>query len=283
MGLPHMELPALRVQHITPYLLGQLWPQILFVLLLLGISASALIIAYRSLLKQVTLNSLRNDFIANISHELKTPVSTVKLALEALQKFDLKQDPKVSDEYLHMASRETDRLEGLVARVLQHQALEDEESLMNQEYCDLNLLMASAAKAMAIPIRENQASVELNESPTPCMVQADPLYLEGIIMNLLDNSLKYAGPKPRIQLIARCDDGLKRLVVKDHGPGIPEEFKNQVFDKFFRIPSGDRHNVKGYGLGLNFAAQVMAKLGGSISFRNPVEGGCEFVLEFPNT
>lgn len=281
-GLPHMELPALRVQHITPYLLGKLLPQILFVLLLLGISAAALIIAYRSLLKQITLNSLRNDFIANISHELKTPVSTVKLALEALQKFDLKQDPKVSDEYLHMASRETDRLEGLVSRVLQHQALEDAEYLLNKENCDLNLLMASAVRAMAIPIRENQASVEIIESPTPCMVQADPVYLEGVIMNLIDNSLKYAGPRPRIQLSTQCHKELKRLVVKDHGPGIPEEFKTQVFHKFFRIPSGDRHNVKGYGLGLNFAAQVMSKLGGHISFRNLGGEGCEFVIEFPN-
>lgn len=114
------------------------------------------------------------------------------------------------------------------------------------------------------------------------MVQADPLYLEGVIINLLDNSLKYAGPKPRIQLSAHCGQGNKRLVVRDHGPGIPDEFHTQVFDKFFRIPSGDRHNVKGYGLGLNFAAQVMAKLGGSISLSNLSGGGCEFVLEFPD-
>jgi len=114
---PHMELTALHIDHITPYLLGLMLPQFIFALLLLGLSASALIIAYRSLKKQVALNILRNDFMANISHELKTPVSTVKVALEALQKFDLKKDPKVSGDYLDLASREVDRLEGLVGDV----------------------------------------------------------------------------------------------------------------------------------------------------------------------
>lgn len=282
-GLPHMELPALRVQHLMPYLLGRILPQILFALFLLGISAAALIIAYRSLLKQLSLNSLRDDFMANISHELKTPVSTVKLALEALQRSDLKQDPKLSDEYLEMASRETERLEDLVAKVMQHQSLEHADPTLFMKTCDLNQVMSAAVKAMEIPIRENKACLTMEESPIPCMVQADPVHLEGLIINLIDNSLKYAGPEPRIQLSVGCAQGLKRLVVQDHGPGIPDKYKNQVFDKFFRIPSGDQHNVKGYGLGLNFAAQVMAQLGGSISFQNLREGGCKFVLEFPNT
>jgi signal transduction histidine kinase len=278
----HMELPALHVKHIGPYLLGLMLPQFLFALILLSLSGAALIIAFRSLKKQLVLNELRNDFIANISHELKTPVSTVKVALEALQKFDLKKDPKASGDYLKMASRETERLEGLVGKVLLHQVLEDSQSLLQQVSCDLNQLIDEALKAMEIPIREQEATIKVTKAADPCLVTGDPVYLEGLIINLIDNSLKYAGPRVEIQINLECTPDGKYLKVADNGPGIPETYKHQIFEKFFRIPAGNQHNVKGYGLGLNFAAQVMTQVGGSISFRNLPEGGCVFVLDFPN-
>ena len=111
---------------------------------------------------------------------------------------------------------------------------------------------------------------------------AHPVYLEGLIINLIDNSLKYAGPRVEIQISLECTPEGKYLKVADNGPGIPETYKRQIFNKFFRIPAGNQHNVKGYGLGLNFAAQVMTQVGGSISFKNLPEGGCMFILEFPN-
>jgi signal transduction histidine kinase len=256
-------------------------PQFIFAMILLSLSASAMIIAYRSLKKQVALNELRNDFVANISHELKTPVATVKVALEVLQKFDLKKDKQVSEEYLEMASREADRLEELVEKVLQHQTLEGHKAPIRKETCDLNQIITSVCRAMEIPIRNHKAMLRVPEQDVPCTVLADPTYLEGILMNLIDNSLKYAGPKPEIHIRIVCAERLKQLIVQDNGPGIPEEFKQQVFDKFFRVPTGNSHNVKGYGLGLNFASQFMKQLGGSISFQNMPEGGCEFILNFP--
>ncbi len=275
------ELPALYVRHITPYLLGLMWPEFFLSLMLLSLSASALLLAYRSLRKQLALNALRNDFIANISHELKTPVSTVKVALEALQKYDLKNDPKVMAEYLEMASREAVRLEELVGKVLQHQLLENPGNMMQKVGVDLREILSGALKSMEIPVREKHARLSVRVADHPCMVMADPVYLEGVIMNLVDNSLKYAGPRPELDVTIDCTGPSVRLVVRDNGPGIPEAYGHQVFDKFFRIPAGDRHNVKGYGLGLNFAAQVMSRLGGRISFQNLKDGGCEFILEFP--
>ncbi|MGW8313960.1 MAG: sensor histidine kinase [Bacteroidales bacterium] len=275
------ELPPLSIRHITPYLLGLMWPEFVLSLMLLSLSASALILAYRSLRKQVALNVLRNDFIANISHELKTPVATVKVALEALQKYELKNDPKVMAEYLALASRESVRLEELVGKVLQHQLLENPGNMIQRESVDLRQILSAARQSMEIPIRENNARLTVKAADHPCMVLADPVYLEGVIMNLVDNSLKYAGPRPELHVTIECTGPSTRLVVKDNGPGIPDAYKRQVFDKFFRIPAGDRHNVKGYGLGLNFAAQVMSQIGGKISFQNLKDGGCEFILEFP--
>ncbi len=234
--LTHNELPALQIQHIGPYLLSQIWPESVFALILLTLSASSLVIVYRSLRRQVALNELRNDFIANISHELKTPVSTIKVALEALQKFDLKKDPKVSADYLEMASREAVRLESLVGKVLQHQVLESPVSLIRKEACDLGQILVSALKSTDFPVREGNAGIQTIVPEHPCTVMADPVYLEGVIINLIDNSLKYAGPHPEIEIAIECTGKTKKLMVRDNGPGIPDEYKHQVFDKFFRIP-----------------------------------------------
>lgn len=277
----HGELLPLQVEHFQSYLIQGIFPQLLFALVLLLLSASAFLFTYRSLLRQKALNKLRDDFIGNISHELKTPVSTVKIALEALQTYDMRKDPKVAGEYLGMADKELKRLEILVGKVLDHQMLDKPSLVLEKEPCDLGDLTRSVIRTLEILIRERGAQLTLEEEDGPCSVLADKVYVEGMIMNLLDNSLKYAGDRPEISVHIVCEATCIKLSVSDKGPGIPEEYRNQIFEKFFRIPDGNRHNVKGYGLGLNFASQVMAQHGGSINFRNLAEGGCRFTLEFP--
>jgi len=275
------QAPPLQVEHFRAYLIQGIFPQILFALVLLLLSASAFVFTYRSLLRQQALNKLRDDFIGNISHELKTPVSTVKIALEALQTYDMQKDPKVAGEYLEMADKELKRLENLVGKVLDHQMLDKPSLVLEKEPCDLGEITRSVAHTLEILIRERGAQLTIEEEEGPCTVPADRVYVEGMIMNLLDNSLKYTGDHPEISVHIVCEAKCIKLSVTDNGPGIPEEYRNQIFEKFFRLPDGNRHNVKGYGLGLNFASQVMTQLGGSISFSNLPEGGCRFTLEFP--
>ncbi len=279
-GGPSRPLPPLQVQHYRGFLLAALIPQILFAVVLLLLSGSALLFAYRSLRKQLALNKLRNDFVGNISHELKTPVSTVKVALEALRTYDLHKDPAVAEEYLAMASSELERLEQLVGRVLQHELLDNPTLVLEKEICHPNDLAYSVVQSLELPIREAGAKVNLDAGSETCQVYVDRIYVEGVIMNLLDNSLKYGGENPEIEIKTHCDAQGTYLSVLDHGPGIPAEYKDQLFEKFYRVPSGDQHNVKGYGLGLNFAYQVMKKHGGSISYNNLSGGGSNFTLHF---
>jgi signal transduction histidine kinase len=272
--------PPLLVKKFTWYLLKQMYAQFLFALIMLSLSASALLFSFRSLKKQLALNRLRDDFIANISHELKTPVSTVKVALEALRTFDKKKDSIKSVEYLQIASKEIERLEGLVGKVLHHQVLEDPAAMLQKEPRDLYQMVLSIIATLGNQIREKGASVRVLESEESCNVMVDPVYMEGVILNLLDNSLKYGGTKPQISVRITCDSSGPSLSVQDDGPGVPDEYKTQIFDKFFRIPTGDQHNIKGYGLGLNFASQVMTHHGGRISVRNLSPRGCVFTLHF---
>lgn len=276
-------LPVLQVKHYGSYLFRSILPQLLFAIILLILSASALIFAYRSLLRQLALNMLREDFIGNVSHELKTPVSTIKVALEALRSFDLQKDPAKSDEYLEMASSELERLERLVGKVLHHELLNNPALVLEKEPCDLGKLARKVVHSLDLPIREAGAKVSVQEEGPAHMLEVDPVYVAGIIMNLIDNGLKYTGEHPQIQVVIAYNISGTSLSVSDKGPGIPDEYRDQVFEKFFRIPSGLKHDVKGYGLGLNFAKQVMAQHGGKIFYKNLPEGGCRFTLLFPPT
>ena len=282
-GDPSRFLPQLEVEHYNSYLVRSIFPQILFGLILLLLSSSALLFAYRSLMKQVALNKLRDDFVGNISHELKTPVSTVKVALEALRTFDLTKDPRVSGEYLELAACELDRLEQLVGRVLHHEELNNPALELQKESCDLNDLIKRVLITLEIPVREAGATVTHRDQGKTCIINADRLYIEGVIINLIDNSLKYAGECPEILIITEHLPSGISLSVEDRGPGIPDEYREQIFEKFFRIPDGNKHNVKGYGMGLNFASQVMERHSGSISYFNLPGGGCRFTLQFPET
>jgi signal transduction histidine kinase len=269
------------VGRFTFYLVKKIIPQILFAVVLLLITGGALIFTWRSLKKQVLLNELRSDFISNISHELKTPVATVKVALESLRNFDMKKDPAVAGEYLSMASLEMERLDQLISKVLNISVLEENSAMVSLHMSDLKTLAGRVIRSMALRFEQEQAEVRIEAPDEHYNCPLDELFVEGVLVNLIDNSLKYAGEKPRIVILLTQDAGHVSLTLTDHGPGIPEQYLNKVFDKFFRVPTGDRHNVKGHGLGLSYAAQVMKQHRGTIGVRNPETGGSAFTLTFP--
>lgn len=280
-GGPDTHLPVIRAEQVRGTLLLSILPQILFGLILLLLSFSALMVARTSLKKQIALHRLRDDFIGNISHELKTPVSIVKIALEALRKYDLNRDPGKSEEYLDMAASELERLEHLVGRVLNNDMLRNPSLVLQKEPCELGTMVQKVLRTMDLAIRDAGAEVDLSGNGGNCVVDVDPVYMEGVIMNLIDNSLKYGGERPEIEIRICCDSSGASLSIKDNGNGIPGEYRDQVFEKFFRVPAGNKHDVKGYGLGLNFASLVMTRHGGSITLSDHSEGGAQFTLHFP--
>ncbi len=264
-----------------PYLLKSISPQIIFALILLFITGLAFRMAFINLKNQRKLLTIKNDFISNITHELKTPVSTVKVALEALLDFNLRNDPQRTKEYLEMAHSEIDRLDLLVNQVLDNSALEDSTSFISTENVDLVSLVKEVTKSMQSRFDKTKTIVHFNSSEEEIIVKADKLHLHGVIVNLLDNSLKYTEHNPEITIEIGQDHKETILTVSDNGIGIPDEYIKRVFDKFFRVPKGDSHNVKGYGLGLNYAALVMEHHQGKISVESNESGGCNFMLTFP--
>ena len=272
-------LPSVIIRKHSFYLIGEILPQIIFSILLALVSCLAFVLSYKSILKQTKLNELRNSFISNISHELKTPVSTVKVAIEALRSHDKKQSVSSTGDYLEMAGKEIRRLEILINKVLDHSVIEENTEILNYEKTDLAELTDEVLESLQSQINSRGATLSISKAGN-MMVEADPLYLQSVLMNVLDNSLKYAGERPVIRISLKSEDGNAKIDISDNGPGIPDEYRNKIFEKFFRVPHSDIHNVKGYGLGLSFARQVVELHGGEIKVNNTDEG-CVFKIVIP--
>jgi len=268
------------VNDYTWYLFGKLVPQLCFVIVLLLLTGAASWITYRSLQAQIKLSHLKDDFISNMSHELKTPIATVKVALEALNNFNVIDNPKINREYLGMASAEMDRLELLATRVLNTSLLETGKMYLQRESYDLKKLVDEVLHNMQLRLQQHGAKVSFKAQGSSFLIPVDKLHTQGVLVNLIDNSLKYGIAPVHIQIDLTENNGSVQLTLCDNGPGIPEEYREKVFEKFFRVPNDNRHNTKGYGLGLSYAAQVMRQHNGSINVNNVAAGGCMFTLNF---
>ncbi len=274
-------LPAISVTRFNGYLAGRIMPQVLSGLVLMIVTALAFRLSYRSIRENIVLNDLRNEFISNMTHELKTPVATLSVALESLAKYNMKDEPAVMEDYLKLASLETKRLEDLINRILDHSMLEQNGQSLNPVLTDINLLVQEVAGIMQQRL-EKDGKLEFLPSDEKLTAMADPLFLKGVLVNLVDNSIKYCDKVPLISLVTRKEEGFAVIGVTDNGPGIPPEYQGKIFEKFFRLPTGNVHNVKGYGLGLSFALLVMKLHKGSIAVRNN-DAGCSFTLKIPVT
>lgn len=268
-----------RINDYSTYIVKRLTPQILFTLFLLTVTATAFLFTYNTLKKQMWLGVIKNEFISNMSHELKTPISTVKVAIEALNNYNTINDPQIAKEYLQMASLEMDRLEMLVNKALNTSLLEEGKIVLQKERVDLKQLTERLLHAMQPRFRQAGADVHLEAKEGTYWTMADILHLQGVLINLIDNSLKYA-KEPIIQV--RLSSGATEIMLSviDNGPGIAEEYQDKIFEKFFRIPSGDTHDVKGYGLGLSYVRQVVAQHAGNINIKN-LDPGVDFTITLP--
>lgn len=268
------------ISDFKPYLVRRMLTPSVFIVFLLVITAIAFRSTYLGLKKQISLAILKDDFISNMSHELKTPVATVKVALEALHNFNVMQQPERSKEYLEMAVVEMNRLELLVNRALSTSLLESGKLSLQKEECDLKQLTEEVILGMQPKLLKNDAKVILETSGYNFSSNLDKMHTQGVLINLIDNSIKYGVKPVEIRISLTEQDDCIQLSVTDNGPGIPEEYTERVFEKFFRVPTGNKHNAKGYGLGLSYAAQVMSQHMGSISVANIPTGGCKFTLTF---
>ncbi|MGN6421171.1 MAG: sensor histidine kinase [Pseudobacter sp.] len=265
------------------YIIRKLSPQIALSLLLIALTSFSFVLLYRNLVKQRRLTQFKNDLISNITHELKTPIATVSVAIEALKNFHAMDDPRRTEEYLDISNSELQRLSLLVDKVLRLSMFEKHQVDLKTERFDLSQLAEEVMASMRLQFEKAKASVQLHAEGEDLTINADRLHLTSVIFNLLDNALKYSGESPSITVIINRNDKGIQLIVSDNGVGIASAYQKKVFDKFFRVPSGNTHNVKGYGLGLSYVAYVVERHRGSIEVVSEPGEGSSFIIQLPDT
>jgi two-component system phosphate regulon sensor histidine kinase PhoR len=262
-------------------LLSNMWIVVVFTVLML-ITISFFIYAMFVILRQKQLSEMQRDFINNMTHEFKTPISTINISTDVfLQNDTIQADPRLR-RYSGIIKEQVLRLNNQVEKVLQLAKIERDSIELNLETLDVAELLQSICPSLELKVQEKQGQLHLDLAATRTKVRADRLHLTNIVHNLVDNAVKYTRGRPEIRIALRDEGQDLSLSVGDNGIGIPREFQKRVFDKFYRVPTGNVHNVKGFGLGLFYVKKMCQEhrwklhlesepgKGTSISIRMPV-------------
>jgi len=281
-GFAHPVTYELTLGKTFGYLTKKLASPILFSFFLVGVTVVSFLLLYRNLQRQQKLTQIKNEFISNITHELKTPIATVGVAIEALRNFNAINDPQRTKEYLDISQNELQRLSLLVDKVLKLSMFEKKEIELKYEFLDLKSVVDEVVSSMRLQIEKHHATVSINiEGDTH--LQGDRLHLLSVVFNLLDNALKYGNGNTAIKFDMKEKENEIELSVADNGIGISQEYKDKVFEKFFRVPLGNTHNTKGYGLGLSYVAHVVQRHKGKIEVESQPGLGSKFIITLPKS
>jgi two-component system phosphate regulon sensor histidine kinase PhoR len=283
---PHLDLLSqerfvIFFPNYKNYIFQKILPQFLFSIFLFSVMFLSFFMVWQSLEKQRRLTELKNDFISNVTHELKTPITTVGVALEALSNFNALQNPARTEEYLNISKHELQRLSILVDKVLKMSLFEKKEPELKLESFDMNELVENVLRSMKLQFDKFSANVNFQSEGVNFFIKGDKVHLTNVVYNLIDNALKYSKEKPVIELLLKNKNNQLQLIVKDQGIGISQDLKSKIFDKFFRVPQGDLHDVKGYGLGLSYVSGVVKKHHGDIQVNSQIDEGTAFTISLP--
>ena len=234
-----------------------------------------------AMLKQKSLEEMKSDFTNNITHELKTPVAVAYAANDALLNFEAGNDPEKRREYLEISQSQLKKLEGMIEQILSMSMESRKTFELRKEDITLKPLLQTLAEQHRLSA-EKPCSFHI-EAEDDLIIHADRFHFGNVISNLIENAIKYSGDGVNIAIRAKTTSGGVEISVKDNGTGIATDKQKHIFDKFYRVPTGDIHDVKGYGLGLYYAKTMVEKHGGTISVSSTLGKGSEFRIFIPQS
>lgn len=263
------------------FLITQLWGtlsiSIIFIIVIILSFAYTII----TILKQKKISEMKNDFINNMTHEFKTPVSTISLACEALGDKDIIKSEAVYNNYINVINEENRRLGSMAERILQSAYLEKGQIILKKEQVDAHEIISEAINNIQLQVEKKGGKIITNFNAESHIIEADRVHFTNVIFNLLDNANKYTPVTPEIIITTENSYSGIIISVKDNGTGISKTNQKKIFEKLYRIPTGNIHNVKGFGLGLSYVKAIVEQHGGKINLESELNKGTKFIIYLP--
>ncbi len=253
-------------------------PTIILTGLLIAIFAYTIMVIFR----QKKLSQIKNDFINNMTHELKTPISTISLASQMLQDGSISNTPRTIEHISGVINQESKRLSFQVEKVLQMAVFNEGKLKLKFKEFDLNSTLQNVLNNFELRIKNKNGTLLSELNAEDALIKGDEVHITNVVFNLLDNAMKYSNEIPEIKVSTENKNGMLVFSVSDKGIGIPKEHQQQIFDRFYRVPTGNVHNVKGFGLGLSYVKKIVELHNGIINIESNISKGTKFNILLPN-
>ncbi len=269
--------------HQKSFILSSIWSlligSLLFTSIIIGVFYYTVVI----LLRQKKLSEIKNDFINNMTHEFKTPLATISLAVDAVNNPMILKDESKIKHYTHIIKEENKRMNAQVEKVLQMALLDKNEISLSTDDIDIHDIIYRAVENISVQVEEKDGKIDMELAAERYELTGDEVHLSNVISNLLDNANKYSPEKPEIKITTESDDKGIYITVADHGIGMSNDDVKMIFEKFYRVPTGNVHNIKGFGLGLTYVKAIIEAHKGTIDVKSQPKKGSQFKLFLPIT
>lgn len=276
--LPHRSYLELQFTNETAILLKNSLISILLSLVLSISIIASLVYLLKTIYKQKQLAEVKNDLINNITHEFKTPIATISTALEAMKNFNALDDKVKAEKYISMANSQVANLNIMVEKILETAALNHQQLALNKQPVVIAELIARVIDNYKITVPEK--TINFKNTVGEALLNVDKFHFGNAIGNIIDNAIKYGGKIISVELLSVKNNVV--IIIKDNGNGIHKTQKDKIFEQFYRIPTGDTHNVKGFGIGLYYTKNIIEKHGGTISVVYDEKNATLFKIVMPN-
>ncbi|HNW99074.1 MAG TPA: HAMP domain-containing sensor histidine kinase [Bacteroidales bacterium] len=263
------------------YLFTQTGIMLIVAAILIILIILSFIYTIRTIIKQKRLSEMKNDFINNMTHEFKTPISTISLACQALTDDDLMKSEILYKNYLHVIGDENKRLGVMAEKILQTAVLEKGQLKLKKEPIDIHSIIQDVIKNISLQVQAKNGIIKTQLDANNNIINADRVHVTNVIYNLVDNANKYTPENPVITIATENNEQGIYISVEDNGTGISHANLKKIFDKLYRVPTGNIHSVKGFGLGLNYVKVIAEMHDGNIDVVSELKKGSKFTLYLP--
>jgi two-component system, OmpR family, phosphate regulon sensor histidine kinase PhoR len=267
--------------HEKQFLLTELWGMLLISIILIIAIVYSFTYTITTIFRQKKLSEVKNDFINNMTHEFKTPISTIALACEALSDREMRKSGEFTENYVNMIRDENKRLAMMAEKILQTAVIDKGQMKMNKEKIDLHEVISEVIKNISIQVEIKDGVILKNFMAANPVLEGDKVHLTNLVYNLLDNANKYSPRKPVIRISTENTSSGILLTIEDKGIGISKSEQKKIFEKLYRVPTGNIHEVRGFGLGLSYVKAIVDEHRGKISLESEISKGSTFKVFLP--